>query len=52
MTETARALGTAATDAGARSHSVTVASDQATASINAVAAGAEQLAASIAEIGR
>ncbi len=50
MTETARALGTAATDASARSNSVSAASDEATASVNAVAAGAEELAASIAEI--
>jgi methyl-accepting chemotaxis protein len=52
MTETARALGAAATDAGARSNAVTLASDQATGSVNAVAAGAEELAASIAEISR
>ena len=52
MTETARALGTAATDAGARSNTVSVASDQASESVNAVAAGAEELAASIAEISR
>jgi methyl-accepting chemotaxis protein len=52
MTETARALGSSATDAGARSNAVTRASDQATGSVNAVAAGAEELAASIAEISR
>ncbi len=52
MTATARALGTAATDAGERSNAVTTASDQATGSVNAVAAGAEELAASIAEISR
>jgi methyl-accepting chemotaxis protein len=52
MTGTARALGIAAADAGARSNAVTLASDQATGSVNAVAAGAEELAASIAEISR
>ena len=52
MTETARALGAVATDAGVRSNAVSLASDQATGSVNAVAAGAEELAASIAEISR
>ncbi len=52
MTETAGEMNAAAREAGGRAEAVARASEQASSSVAAAAVGAEQLAGSIAEIGR
>jgi methyl-accepting chemotaxis protein len=52
MTETARTMSEAATDAGHRTRAVSEAADQASTHVSMAAAGAEELAVSVGEIGR